>query len=116
MSAANDTLRGSIGGASAGFTASGSVAGLAAGATDATSLRVGINTGTAETFAGAATANFTSHDAELVDLALGSTTIALKSQVNNFAEASLAKTGAGALSHVGNTYTLDFGTLPRARS
>ena len=35
----------------------------------------------------------------------------MKGQVNNFAEASLAKTGAGTLSHVGNTYTLDFGTL-----
>jgi hypothetical protein len=111
VSAANDTLRGSIGAASAGFTASGSLPGLAAGAIDATSLRVGLNTAAAGTFAGSATANFTSHDAELADLALGSTTIALKGQVNNFAEASLAKTGAGTLSHVGNTYTLDFGTL-----
>ncbi len=111
VSAANDTLRGSIGGASAGFTASGTLSGVAAGATDATSLRVGINTVTAGIFAGSATANVTSHDAELADLALGSTTIALNGQVNNFAEASLAKTGAGTLSHVGNTYTLDFGTL-----
>jgi hypothetical protein len=35
----------------------------------------------------------------------------LRGQVNNFAEASLAKTGAGTLTRVGNTYTLDFGTL-----
>jgi hypothetical protein len=55
ISAANDSLRASLGGASAGFTASGTVTGLAAGATDATSLRVGLNTAAAGVFAGTAT-------------------------------------------------------------
>ena len=111
VSGANDTLLGSIGGASAGFTASGMLSGLAAGATDGTSLRVGLNTGAAGIFAGSATATFASHDSELADLALGTRAITLTGQVNNFAEATLAKTGAGAWTRVGNTYTLDFGTL-----
>jgi hypothetical protein len=111
VSAANDTLRAAFGAAPTGFTGGGTITGLAAGATDATSLRIGLNTAAAGVFAGAASASFASHDSELADLALGSATIALKGQVNNFAEASLAKTGAGTLTHLGNTYTLDFGTL-----
>src|SRR6185369_12988429 len=93
----NDALVASIGGAPSPFTTSGSVAGLGAGATDATSLRVGLGT---------------SHDGELADLALGGSTVQLRGQVNNFAEAALAKTaGAGTLSRNGNTWTLDFGTF-----
>jgi hypothetical protein len=85
---------------------------VAAQATDATSFQVGLNTGSAGVFNGSATASFASHDSEMSDLALGSTLITLKGQVNNFAEASLVKTGgSGTLSKVGNTYTLDFGTL-----
>jgi hypothetical protein len=111
VSGTNDTLLGSIGGAPAGFIASGTLTGLAAGATDATSFRIGLNTAAAGVFAGSASATFASHDNELADLALGSAAIAVHGQVNNFAEASLAKTGAGTLTHLGNTYTLDFGTL-----
>jgi len=108
----NDTLQASLGGAPSGFATSGNVVGLAAGATDAASLRVGLNTATAGVFTGSATATFSSHDADLSDRALGGTPIALRGQVNNFAEASLAKAGgAGTLTHVGNSYTLDFGTL-----
>ena len=110
-SALNDTLQATLGGAPAGFTTSGSVTGLAAGATDAGSLRVGLNTATAGVFAGSANVAFASHDGELADLALGGATVALHGQVNNFAEASLTKTGAGTLTRTGNTYTLDFGTL-----
>src|SRR6185295_10379019 len=55
---------------------------------------------------------FASHDGELADLALGGTAVQLRGQVNNFAEASFAKTtGAGTLSHSGNTWTLDLGTF-----
>jgi len=110
-SALNDTLQASLGGAPAGFTTSGSVTGLAAGATDSGSLRVALNTANAGIFAGNANIAFMSRDGELADLALGSATVALHGQVNNFAEASLTKTGAGTLSRSGNTYTLDFGTL-----
>ena len=111
VSAANDTLQASLGTASAGFSAGGTLSGLGAGATDASSLRVGLSTANAGVFAGTATATFSSHDADLADLALGSTTIALRGQVNNFAQASLTKSGAGTLTQVGNTWTLDFGTI-----
>jgi hypothetical protein len=111
-SALNDTLRASLAAAPAGFSTGGTVASLAAGATDATSLRVGLNTVAAGVFAGSTTASFASHDGDLADLALGTATVALRGQVNNFAEVALAKSGgAGALSHAGNTWTLDFGTL-----
>ena len=110
-SALNDTLQASLGGAPAGFTTGGSVTGLAAGATDAGSLRVGLNTANAGVFGGTANVGFASHDGELADLALAGATVALHGQVNNFAEASLTKTGAGTLIRTGNTYTLDFGTL-----
>jgi PEP-CTERM motif len=110
--ALNDTLRGSIGGATGAFTASGSLAGVAAQATDTTSFQAGLNTGSSGVFTGTATASFASHDADLADLALGSTTVTLKGQVDNYAQASLAQTaGAGTLSKVGNTYTLDLGDL-----
>ena len=78
VSAANDTLRASLGAAPTGFTSGGTLAGLAAGATDATSLRIGVNSAAAGTFAGSVTATFASHDNELADLALGSATIALQ--------------------------------------
>jgi len=108
----NDALVASIGGAPSPFTTSGSVAGLGAGATDATSLRVGLGTTNAGVFAGSANVGFASHDGELADLALGGSTVQLRGQVNNFAEAALAKTaGAGTLSRNGNTWTLDFGTF-----
>ncbi|MGZ8260933.1 MAG: choice-of-anchor D domain-containing protein, partial [Caldimonas sp.] len=110
-SALNDTLRASLGGAAAPFTTSGSVTGLAAGATDDASLLVGLGTATAGVFAGTATLAYASHDAELVDLDLGTAAVELRGQVNNFAEASLTKTGAGTLARSGNTWTLDFGTL-----
>ena len=111
VSAANDTLQGSLGSPSAGFSAGGTLSGLGAGATDASSLRVGLATANAGVFTGTATATFSSHDPDLADLALGSTTIALRGQVNNFAQASLTKSGAGTLTQLGNTWTLDFGTI-----
>jgi hypothetical protein len=108
----NDTLSASIGVAPSPFTTSGNVAGLGAGATDAASLRVGLGTTNAGVFAGSANVGFASHDGELADLALAGSTVQLRGQVNNFAEASLAKTGgAGTLSHAGNTWTLDLGTF-----
>jgi hypothetical protein len=58
-----------------------------------------------------ATASFLSHDAELADLALGSTPIALAGQVNNYTAVALLKSGAATLTHVGDVYTLDFGHL-----
>jgi hypothetical protein len=109
--AANDTLRGSAGIASSPFTASGSFNDLAAQGTAGAALQVGLNTAVAGVFNGSVSANFASHDAELADLALGSQTIALKGQVNNYAQAALAKTGEGQWSVGNHTYTLDFGAV-----
>ena len=85
---------------------------MTAQGTDATSFAAGMNTGASGIFTGSATAAFASHNADMSDLPLSSTLITLKGQVNNYAKAALAKTsGAATLSQVGNTYTLDFGTL-----
>jgi hypothetical protein len=112
IAAPNDALRGSIVSAGLPFSASGTLGGLAAQATDATTFQVGLNTTNAGVFNGSATASFVSHNAEMADLALGSTVVSLKGQVNNYAEASFIKVdGSGTLSKAGNTYTLDFGTL-----
>ena len=110
--ALNDVLRGTLGSATGPFTASGSLAGVAAQGTDAVSFQAGLSTAASGLFTGSATAAFASHNADMSDLPLSSTLITLKGQVNNYAQAALAKTsGAATLSKVGNTYTLDFGTL-----
>lgn len=107
----NDVLVGSLGGASAPFTASGTLAGVNAQATDSSSLKVQLDTAQAGVFNGSANASFASHNAEMSDLALPGATVTLQAQVNNFAELALGKTGgAGSFSSNGTTYTLDFGT------
>jgi hypothetical protein len=112
MSALNDVLRGTFGSASAPFTAAGTLAGLAAQATDTSSFVAGLDTSNAGVFNGTATATFQSHDADLADHPLGSSSVALMAQVNNFAVAALQKSsGAGTLTHAGSVWTLDFGTL-----
>jgi hypothetical protein len=112
IAAPNDVLRGSLGGAAGPFTASGSLAGVAAQATDTSSLSVALNTAGAGVFNGSAAVSFSSHNAEMADLALSGATVALKAQVNNFAELALGKVGGdGALSSAANSYTLDFGTI-----
>ncbi len=107
----NDTLRGTISGGPAPFSAAGTLAGVAAQGTDASSFSIGLSTAAAGVFNGTATAAFASHDADLADLDLGTSTIALKGQVNNFAVTTLTHTGAGAFSAAGHTYTLDFGNI-----
>ena len=110
--ALNDTLNGSLGGASGPFTAVGTIVGLAPGNTDTTSFLVGMNTANAGVFAGGASAAFASHNPELVDLPLGAVALTVKGQVNNFAELALGKvSGSGGLTHSGSTYTLDFGSV-----
>ncbi|HTP73395.1 MAG TPA: choice-of-anchor D domain-containing protein, partial [Burkholderiaceae bacterium] len=112
IAAPNDVLNGSIGAAPAPFTASGGFAGLAAQQTSPDSMLIGLHTTDAGVFNGSATVSFSSHDAELADLDLGSSTIALKGQVNNFAQAAFAKaSGSPVLTHNGNVWTLDFGSI-----
>ena len=112
VTALNDTMVGSFGGASGPFTAAGTLAGLAAQGTNTTSFVAGLNTSAAGVFTGSASVALKSHDPDLADADLGSNAVALKGQVNNYAEASLLKTaGSFTLTHVGNVYTIDFGSL-----
>ena len=113
QSALNDVLRGAIGGVAGPFTASGTLGdGLAAGQTDSSSLAVSLGTAAAGIFSGSATASFVSHDADLVDLGLGTTSISLAGQVNNYADPRFIKdSGAGTLTSAALIYQFDFGTL-----
>jgi hypothetical protein len=53
-----------------------------------------------------------SHDADLVDLDLGTTSISLAGQVNNYADPRFIKdSGAGTLTSAALIYQFDFGTL-----
>ncbi len=113
VTALNDVLRGSLGGATGAFSASGTLgAGVAAGQTDSSSLTVRLDTSTAGVYSGSATASFVSHDADLSDLGLGSTSISLAGQVNNYADPRFVQNaGAGTLSSVGMLYEFSFGSV-----
>ena len=116
VTALNDTLVGSIS-ATGPFSGSGTLgAGVAATATDATSLKVGLNTATAGIFSGgtAGTANLllASHNPDMADLALSTPTVALNAQVNNYANLNTIKvSGLGSFTRSGNIFTLDFGNV-----
>jgi len=72
---------------------------------------VTMNTGTAGMFGGTVTFGAASHDGQLADLALAPVNVAVQGQVNNFASSAFQfGSGAGTLTHLGSTYTLDFGT------
>jgi hypothetical protein len=113
VTALNDLLRGSLGGAAGPFSAGGTLgAGLGAGDTDSSSLSVGLNTAAAGVFNGSALASFASHNPDMADLDLGSLGIALAAQVNNYANPVFVRTsGAGSLSRVGDVFTLDLGSV-----
>jgi hypothetical protein len=118
--ALTDTLHATLGGAGTPFTAGGTVAGLAAGSSDSTSLQVQLATTTAGVFAGNATLGFSSQNPDLADLTLAPVGIALQAQVNNIAQAVLAKAGgAGSFSAASAgsaaSWTLDFGTVLSGR-
>ena len=112
VTALNDTLSASISGGASPFAANGTVSGLGAGASNASAMTVSLNTASAGVFSGNAVVSFASHDADLADASLGTSNVALLAQVNNYAQAGLAKTsGAGTFSSLGNDYTIDFGIL-----
>ncbi len=96
------------------FSGSGTLgAGVAAQATDATSLKVGLNTSTAGVFnAGITSLSLASHNPDLVDLPLSTATVGLNAQVNNYANLNTIKvSGGGTFSRSGNVFTLDFGNV-----
>ena len=111
--ALNDTLVSSFSSATTGFTGSGSLgSGIAAGATDATSLKVGLNTATAGVYSGSATFSAASHDGDLSDAALADLVVSLSGTVNNYASDKFVfGSGAGTLSRSGSTFVLDYGTV-----
>jgi hypothetical protein len=112
--ALNDVLVGSIGtsGASS-FTASGNLgSGLGAGQTNNTSLNVQLNTSIAGIYSGAANLALSSRNADMADLPLATSAIALRAQVNNYANPVYnLVTGDGTLSGSGFSFTLDFGEV-----
>jgi len=116
--ALNDVLIGNLAGSSGPFSASGSLgAGLAAGQSDSTDLKVSFNTSAAGVYTGSAQFTGASHDSQLADLQLGSTTVTLSGQVNNYANAAFAlDSGSGSLSKSGSNYVLNLGNLTQGAS
>jgi hypothetical protein len=112
VNALNDVLTGNISGGNSTFTVAGSLgAGVTAGATS-NGLSVTMKTNAAGTFNSQANVNLASHDAELSDLDLGSTSVALSGTVNNYALATILKaSGFGLFSSVAGGYKLDFGDV-----
>ena len=111
--ALGDSLVGSIS-ATGPFIGSGTLgAGVAANATNATSLKVGLNTSTAGVFSGGiASLALASHNPDMADQSLGITTVGLTAQVNNYANLNTIKiSGGGSFTRVGNVFTLDFGNV-----
>jgi hypothetical protein len=99
------TDTGSVGGAT--FTLG---AGLASGA--AGSLTLSVTPASAGTIAGSAVLGFTSHDADLADVAINGGTITVTGTVNNYATAQVEKVGgAGTLTQSGTVFTLNLGSV-----
>jgi hypothetical protein len=113
VTALNDVLTGSFGGATGPFTAGGSLgAGLAAQQTDGSSLTASLNTANAGVFNSAAFVQMQSHNNDMTDLGLGNVPIDLKAQVNNYALSEfLLKNGAGSFTRSGSTFYLNYGSL-----
>ena len=114
--ALGDRLVGSIS-ATGPFSGSGTLgAGVAATGIDATSLKVGLNTGAAGVFsggtAGIANLSLASHNPDMDNLNLVTAPVGLNAQVNNYANLNTIKvSGLGSFSRSGNVFTLDFGNV-----
>ena len=115
--ALNDVLTGSISAGGAPFSGSGTLgAGLGPQASSS-ALQLNLDTNTAGIFTGTANLALASHDLDLADLALTTSPISLKAQINNFAALSfLEQGGDGSLTGGGASYTLDFGDVLQGSS
>ena len=99
------TITGQSGGVSGSAPAS-----LGAGATG--NAVFSLDTSVARVVSGAATLNFTSHDAELADLGVGSQSLSFAGTVTQTAIAQLFKNaGVGTLTGNGTSYNLDLGSF-----
>jgi hypothetical protein len=84
--------------------------GLASGASGSAALA--INTGTAGAFSGSAVLGFASHDGDLSDIAVNGGTVTVTGTVDNYATAQIVQSGgSGTLTHTGNAYVLNFGSV-----
>ncbi len=111
--ALNDTLKGTLAVAGAGFTGNGaSVSGLIAGGPDGT-MQLGLDTSVAGVKAGSAQVMYVSQNADMSDLVLGSSTsIGLSGTVNALANPVFGKSaGAAAFSCTSGVCTLNLGSL-----
>jgi hypothetical protein len=117
VTALNDKLTGSIGGATGPFSASGNLgAGVAAQQTDNSSLKVGLATTTAGVFSSSASVALKSHNADMADADLGTSTVNLLAQVNNYANLRFVSGSSGLSNNGGDLFTLDFGTVTQGSS
>ena len=117
VTALNDKLTGSIGGATGPFSASGNLgAGVAAQQTDNSSLKVGLATTTAGVFSSSASVALKSHNADMADADLGTSTVNLLAQVNNYANLRFVSGSSGLSNDGGDLFTLDFGTVTQGSS
>ncbi|TLD45126.1 MAG: hypothetical protein FAZ92_02600 [Accumulibacter sp.] len=111
VSGLNDTLRASLNGVSGPFAAGAAASGIVAQGSG--QIAVALSTATAGVFSENASIAFISQNPDMADISAGADAPALlKAQVNNIANAALAKfSGLGTLSVTGNDYTLDLGNV-----
>jgi hypothetical protein len=110
--ALNDVLIGSVSTSGAPFSGSGNLgAGLGPQA-QSSALQTNLSTTTAGIFTGTASLALASHDAQLADLPLSTSALALQGQVNNYAAlAFLHQGGQGSLTGGASAFDVDFGTV-----
>ncbi len=108
----NDVLTGSISAGGAPFSGNGNLgAGLGPQA-QSSALQLNLDTNTAGIFAGTANLALASHDPDLADMALATSPLSLKAQINNYAALAFVKRGGGGnLSGGGTSWDLDFGDV-----
>ncbi|MBL8391738.1 MAG: choice-of-anchor D domain-containing protein, partial [Candidatus Accumulibacter sp.] len=111
VSGLNDTLLASLNGVSGPFAAGAASSGIVAQGNG--QIAVGLATATAGVFSQNASVAFISQNADMADISAGTdAAVLLQAQVNNIANAALAKfSGLGTLSVIGNDYTLDLGNI-----
>ncbi|MCM8613460.1 choice-of-anchor D domain-containing protein [Accumulibacter sp.] len=111
VSGLNDTLQASLNGASGPFSAGSAANGIVAQGNG--QIAVGLATAAAGVFSQNASVAFLSQNPDMADISAGADApVLLKAQVNNVANAALAKlSGLGTLSVIGDDYTLDLGNV-----
>ncbi|MBN8454256.1 choice-of-anchor D domain-containing protein [Accumulibacter sp.] len=111
VSGLNDTLHASLNGVSGPFAAGAAASGIVAQGNG--QIAVGLATTTAGVFSQNASVAFISQNPDMADISAGAdASVLLKAQVNNIANAALAKfSGLGTLSVIGDDYTLDLGNV-----